>query len=125
MMCAMQKGHQLEFDCQCCQKPVSFSVFELNDPVNCEHCEQTYALGDAVLKRQLQKFTALCKQLIESEEILSNTSVGIDIGEHHVQIPYKILLTRLNPELDLVTGDHPLTIRFRIEPVKDAKTVLK
>lgn len=120
----MQKGSFLEFSCQNCKEPVCFSVFELNKEgfrAICDSCQQIYELGDDTLKRQLQKFSALCKQLIESEEILSNTSVGIDIGEHHVKIPYKILLTRLNPVLDLVIGDQPITIRFRIEPVKDAR----
>lgn len=123
----MQKGYILEFDCHSCGDAVSFSVFELDKPgcsIECEKCKQRYRLGDEVLQRQLKKFTALCKQLIESEEILSTAAVGIDVGEHHVKVPFKILLTRLNPVLDLVIGDQPFSIRFRIEPCKDVKNVL-
>lgn len=123
----MQKGYVLEFDCQSCGDAVTFSVFELDKPgcsIDCENCRQRYQLGDEVLQRQLKKFTALCKQLIESEEILSSAAVGIDIGEHHVKVPFKILLTRLNPVLDLVIGDRPFSIRFRIEPTKDVKNLI-
>ncbi len=119
----MQKGSLLEFNCQKCKEPVQFSIFMLDKPefpVKCEGCGQSYTLGDKTLKRQLQKFSSLCQQLVESEEILSETAVGIDVGEHHVKVPFKILLTRLNPVLDLMIGDHPLSIRFRFEPSKDS-----
>jgi len=119
----MQKGHILEFSCLSCQQPVNFSVFDLeshNSPVTCEHCQKKYAFTDETLKRQLRKFVALCRQIIESEEILGNTAVGIDVGEHHVTIPYKLLLTRLNSSLELMIGNKPTTIIFRIEPTKDA-----
>ncbi len=36
-----------------------------------------------------------------------------------MKIPFKLLLTRLNSTLDLMVGDDPLTIRFRVEPAKD------
>jgi hypothetical protein len=118
----MQKGHLLEFNCLCCKQPVSFSVFHLNQseaPVNCDHCPKKYAFTDETLKRQLKKFAALCMQLIESEEILGSAAIGIDLHEHHIKIPYKLLLTRLNSSLELKIGDQPVTIVFRIEPLKD------
>lgn len=116
----MQKSHNLQFKCQSCSAPVCFSIFELDhDHIACTQCKKKYAFNDASLKRQLKKFESLCKQLIDSEEILSNTSVGIDIGEHHVKVPFKILLTRLNSTLDLMIGNQPLSICFRIEPLKD------
>lgn len=118
----MQKGHQLEFNCMTCQEPVSFSLFSLETTeglITCSKCQKRYAFTDETLKRQLKKFEALCRQLIESEEILSSASIGIDVGEHHVQVPYKLLLTRLNSNLDLSIGDLPLHIKFRIEPLKD------
>ena len=123
----MQKGYILEFDCHQCAEAVPFSVFELDKGdccITCEACSRQYQLSDEVLRRQLKKFTALCRQLIESEEILSTAAVGIDIGEHHVKVPFKILLTRLNPVLDLTIGDQPMSIRFRIEPCKDARSAI-
>lgn len=122
----MQKGQLLEFHCISCQKPISFSVFNLNQSnflVSCESCEKKYSFNDETLKRQLNKFAALCHQLIESEEILGNASIGIDLHERKVKIPYKLLLTRLNSNLELNIGGHPVTIVFRIEPLKDISKI--
>lgn len=119
---SMQKGHLLEFNCQSCQQPIQFSIFELdreNTQLTCSNCKKKYILNDETLKRQLKKFAALCRQLIESEEILGNTAVGVDVGDRHVSIPYKLLLTRLSSSLDLKIGNETLSIKFRIEPLRD------
>jgi len=119
----MQKGHQLQFKCQNCEKKnINFSIFELENSdkgINCPDCHTTYDFSDKILKRQLSKFEKLCMQIHESEEILSNAAIGIYLGDREIKIPYKILLTRLNSTLDLIVGDQPLTIMFRIEPTLD------
>lgn len=118
----MQKGHKLQFHCQSCKHPVSFSIFELDmqgSQLACSSCNKKYVLDDPILKRQLKKFEALCRQIHESEEILGNASIGVDVGEKHVKIPYKLLLTRLNSSMDLTIGGQPLSISFRIEPIHD------
>jgi len=118
----MQKGNLLQFSCKGCKHPVTFSVFELENEkgsFSCSQCGHAYALRDPLLKKQLKLFEALCLQLIASEEILSHTSIGIDVGEHHVKIPYKLLLTRLNSTLDLMIDGEPLSIMFLIEPLKE------
>lgn len=118
----MKKGHHLQFCCLECQTPVQFSVFEitkLNHSIKCPRCQLNFDFTDEVLKRQIEKFEALCSQIKKSEEILSNTSVGIYIGDREVKIPYKLLLTRLNSSLDLIIGDRPLSISFRSEPILD------
>ncbi len=118
----MQKGHLLQFYCHQCQGPIQFSVFELEkreEGVACPHCGLVYDFSEETLKRQLRKFESLCQQIHLSEEILSNTSVGIYIGDREIKVPYKLLLTRLNSTLDLMIGDRPLTITFRIEPTMD------
>lgn len=118
----MQKGNLLQFKCIKCKQAVTFSIFELendSEPFSCPHCNREYALHDEILKKQLRLFEALCAQLIASEEILSHVAVGINIGEHHVKIPYKLLLTRLNSTLDLVIDGEPLSIMFLIEPLKE------
>lgn len=117
----MQKGSRLQFCCQSCQKPIEFSVFDLekNKLVACENCDKNYAFADDTLIRQIKKFEALCRQIRDSEEILGNTAVGINIGERLVKIPYKLLLTRLSSSLDLTIGDSLVSISFRIEPGKD------
>ncbi len=117
----MQKGHLLQFSCQSCQNPIQFSVFDIekNENVCCSECGLIYDFSDEGLRRQLRKFENLCRQIQLSEEILSNTSVGIYMGDREIKIPYKLLLTRLNSTLDLMVGDRPLTITFRIEPTID------
>lgn len=119
----MQKNRdKLQFCCLACQTPVSFSIFELdgeNAMIQCSKCSKKYAFQDETLKRQLKKFEALCRQLIDSEEILSNTCVGIDVGDHHVKVPYRLLVTRLSSTLDLTIGGQKVSIAFRVEPFKD------
>ncbi|MGA8164086.1 MAG: hypothetical protein WB791_03555 [Waddliaceae bacterium] len=118
----MQKGRRLQFHCLSCKEAIHFSIFELNkteDPLICSNCRRQYQFKDKILLRQCQKFEALCQQILDSEEILGNTSVGIDIGEHCVKIPYKLLLTRFNASLDLIVGNQPLSITFRLEPHVD------
>ncbi len=115
----MQKGHVLEFLCQSCQGPVDFSIFELDKregEVTCSHCSLIYDFSDENLKRQLKKFEDLCRQIQISEEILSNTAIGIYAGGKEVKIPFKLLLTRLNSTLELMIGNKPISITFRIEP---------
>lgn len=118
----MQKGHLLEFTCQSCQSFVCFSLFDLDKKggeISCLQCKVVYDFGDENLKRQLKKFINLCRQIQESEEILSATSLGVYIGDREIKIPFKILLSRLNSILDLNIGNNPFTIQFRIEPHKD------
>jgi transcription elongation factor Elf1 len=125
---SMQKGHILQFNCQSCQHPIQFSVFDLEEKkceMSCSNCKKKYSFDDDTLKRQLKKFAALCRQIIESEEILGSTAVGIDIGDRHIKIPYKLLLTRLSSSLDLMIGDQPVSIEFRIEPGKDIADISK
>lgn len=121
----MQKGHFLQFSCQNCHHSIHFSVFELEkgNLIKCPECAIAYDFSDEALARQLKKFENLCRQIQASEEILSNTSVGVSINGKEVKIPYKLLLTRLNSTLDLVIGDRPLTITFRIEPTIDTPTL--
>lgn len=118
----MQKGHFLQFNCQSCQTPVRFSIFDIekNQKICCKECDFIYDFHDENLKRQLRKFENLCRQIQLSEEILSNISIGICVGDREVKIPYKLLLTRFNSTLELILDDQPpLKIDFRIEPTVD------
>lgn len=124
----MQKGHHLQFDCLACKNPVHFSIFELEDephPLPCTSCKKQYAFDDDQLFRQLKKFEALCRQIVNSQEILGNTSVGIDVGGVQVKIPYKLLLTRFNSSIDLMIEDEPISITFRLEPALDFPEAVK
>lgn len=117
----MQKGHHLEFECQNCKEPVKFSIFSLdkNPKLECSNCQSAYQLNDEVLLRQLKKFDALCSQIHDSQEILGQAAIGVDVGDKQVKIPFKLLLTRLSSCLDLSIGGKPCTISFRFEPLQD------
>lgn len=117
----MQKGAVLHFPCQECQQTVNFSVFQLRteDKVKCQECEFTYDFNDEKLKRQLELFENLCRQIQLSEEILSDTTIGVFTGDKEVKIPFKILLSRLNSSLCLKIGEKLLSISFRLEPLTD------
>lgn len=114
--------YTFEFDCQSCKKPVGFSTALLDTQkadAKCSQCGKSYCIDDETLIRQLKQFEALCLQIRNSQEILGNASVGINVGDKHVKIPYKLLLARLTSHLDLKIGDQPLTITLRVEPLED------
>lgn len=119
----MQRGPHLTFNCVFCEKPVSFSVWnvlEEDHPIDCSHCRKKYIFNQEIL-RQLRKFESLCLQIHESEEILGSTHVAIDIGSHNVKVPYRLLLTRLSSVMNLTIGDKSLEIAFRTEPLIDCQ----
>lgn len=116
-----QKGHSLYFKCLSCHSPINFSIFDLDhcSSIDCPSCSKKYAFTDPVLIRQIKKFEALCCKIHDAKEILGHASVGVDVGTHHVKVPYNLLLTRLSSSLDLVMNDQPISITFRIEPAQD------
>lgn len=115
--------HQcLEFSCKRCAHPIGFSILITNSLL-CSSCGQEYLFDDPQLKVHLEKFECLCRQLIESKEILSSASVGVDVGEQSVKIPFNLLLTRFNSFLELEMEGEKIEIVFRAEPLKDAKKI--
>lgn len=115
-----EKNQSLQFKCVSCESDIVFSLFNLNDekPIACTECKKKYLFNDPNLIRQVKKFAALCAQIRDSEEILGHANIGIDVGEHHVKVPYKLLLSRLNSSLDLNIEGKNLSIQFRTEPTK-------
>jgi hypothetical protein len=112
----MQKGTTLEFACTHCGQPVKFSpLASTSSDISCPSCQTPYEFGKKIIG-QLKQFQALCQQIHESKEILGMAEIGIDVGEHQVKIPFKLLLTRFNNQLNLTIGDRPLTLLFRMEP---------
>lgn len=121
---SMTGGHCLTFRCvQCCQN-ISLSLQTLSShrplSLRCSDCSRIYDFNDPDLQRQLLKFMNLCAVLRDSEEILSDASVGVDVGPHQVQIPFRLLLTRLGATLDLSLEDEQCRLSFRFEPSAEA-----
>ena len=118
----MKMGHTLQFLCEGCDAPVLFSVLNSRDfcgIVQCQSCGKKYAFEDETLLRQLKQFESLCRQIHASEEILGSTAIAIDVGSHHVKVPFNILLTRLSPVIELNMLGKKVVIAFRVEPLKD------
>jgi len=118
----VQVGNNLEFQCitDGCGELVKFSVFDVtkNHGLRCTACGKEYTLGEELVAK-LDKFERLCRAVNEAEDILSETNVGINVYSHQVRIPFRLLLTRLNTQLNLTVGGKDIQIRFRVSPSKD------
>lgn len=127
MLVRMQSGHKLQFHCQECDSPILFSVLDrahFGNIVACSNCGRKYAFDDETLLRHLTQFEALCHQIYASEEILGSTAIAIDVGSHHVKVPFNILLTRLSSVIELNINGKKSVIFFRVEPLKDVPAAL-
>ena len=117
----MQIGENLEFSCikDGCNNTVRFSIFDIskNYSVSCSECGNEYKFTSGLLK-EIAKFESLCRAIVESEDILSSTNVSIDVGGHNVKIPFRLLLTRLNTQLDLDMNGKQIGIKFRLMPLQ-------
>lgn len=122
----MQNPHNLELVCPECETDIPFSLFELDQSshpaVECHKCGRAFLFEDETLRRQLHLFTALCKQLRDSEEILSDAAVSVTLGDQNVEVPYKLLLTRLNSKLQLTVGNKEISITFRMDTTCSKQT---
>ncbi len=118
----MQIGSTLEFRCikDDCGEIVKFAVFDVanNHIIRCGHCGKEYTFGDELLSK-LGKFEKLCRAVNEAQDILSDTNVAINVYSHEVKVPFRLLMTRLNTQLNLNLGGKDIQIRFRVSPLKD------
>lgn len=118
----VQIGNTLEFRCikNDCGEVVKFSVFEIakNHSIRCGACGKEYTFGENLVGK-LEKFEKLCRAVNEAQEILSDTNVAINVYSHEVKIPFRLLLSRLNTQLNLDVGGKEIQIRFRVSPLKD------
>ena len=85
--------------------------------VSCANCGNEYKFTSSLLQK-IAKFENLCRAITESEDILSDTNVSIDMAGHSVKIPFRLLLTRLNTQLDLDINGKELQIKFRLMPLQ-------
>lgn len=121
----IEVGHRLQLQCQQCDQPIEFSVLETRaQGLQCSCCGQQYRFDDLSLIRQLRQFEALCRQIHASQEILGKTVIALNVGEHHVKVPFNLLMTRFSSVLELNINGKKTEILFRIEPVKDVAEVL-
>ena len=117
----MPAGNEIEFPCvgDGCGHILSFSAV---DPVServiiCPSCKKKYEF-DPTLMAKLNRFDNLVRAVREAEDILGDINIGIDVEGHSVQVPYRLLLTRMNTYLTLKIGGRDVKFRFRVEPLK-------
>jgi len=84
----------------------------------CPNCGKQFGIESESIARQISLFSDLCKQIKDSEEILSSASIAVAVGNKEVKVPFKLLLTRLKSTLDLEIDGQKLCISKRAEPLK-------
>ena len=118
--------NNIEFRCvnDSCDKFISMSLKEIesNPTIVCSGCGQSYTFNKEFIDK-LKKFEKLVLAVREAEDILGSTNVAINIKDHQIKVPYRLLLTRLNTLITLNIGGKEINFRFRIEPLNDQKTL--
>jgi hypothetical protein len=113
-------------NCVNCKAPVPFALKLLDKfPCisKCPGCKKPFGIEPGSLARQIKLFVALCQQLDASEEILSDASVAVRVGNEEVKVPFKLLLTRLRSTLDIEVDGQKVSISYRTEPLQVAKSL--
>ena len=111
---------QLDFHClaEDCSGVVGFDLASVADPefqAVCPVCHRAYAL-DAALQDKLERMMKLIEALRNSEDILGDSVVSVNVAGGEVRVPYALLLTRLNTLITLNLGDTPTDFHLWVEP---------
>ncbi|MBN1917775.1 MAG: hypothetical protein JW889_07695 [Verrucomicrobia bacterium] len=126
----MQLGSVLEFHCvaEGCSHAIRFAILDVRNDhrLTCSACGQKYFFNPELVCA-LSKFDKLCRAIHESEDILSDTNVAVNVANHEIKIPFRLLLTRLNTSLTLRIAQElngkqvecPIDIQFRLQPLTD------
>jgi transcription elongation factor Elf1 len=115
-------SEQFDFHCiqEDCSNTVAFSVGRLagDATVLCKSCGCEYKF-QAELVDKFQRFAALLKAVQNTQDILGDINVGIQVEGHSVKIPYRLLLTRLNTMITLQMGGQKVDFHVRVHPLAD------
>ena len=118
----MEKAGKIEFKCieKDCEGIISLSILDIEDgsKVQCPDCDNEYTFNKDLIEK-IKKFVNLIYTVRDSEDILGNTHIAIDVKGNSVHIPYRLLLTRLNTLLSLKIGEKTISFKFRVEPLKE------
>lgn len=103
-----------------CGEPLSFSIEEADNAtaILCPSCGNEYRFNEKLCDK-FRKFANLINAVRDAEDILGGMNVGLDFHGHSIQVPYRLLLTRLNTFLTLTMGDRTFNFRLRVEPLRD------
>lgn len=111
----------IDFCCseQDCGRTITFNLLELRESdasITCESCRRSYEFDDAFLAK-LEKLRVLVLAVKDAEDILGDCSVGVATANGELKLPYKLLLTRLNTQINLAGSGQTMEFHFRVEPL--------
>ena len=110
----------LDFCCkqENCGGVIKFNLADVVDPdfqAVCPECHSAYALDDA-LRDKLKRMLELILAIRNSEDILGDSVVSVNVAGGEVRIPYALLLTRLNTMISLDIGGSKTDFHLWVEP---------
>ena len=113
-------GATLDFCCkqEGCNGVIKFNLADVVDPdfqAVCPECHNAYALDDA-LRDKLKRMLELILAIRNSEDILGDSVVSVNVAGGEVRIPYALLLTRLNTMITLDIGGSKTDFHLWVEP---------
>jgi hypothetical protein len=119
-MNALAAKAQIDFHCleDDCREVVKFNLSDIASrdfQAVCPKCHRAYQLDDA-LKDKLTRMLELVQSIRRAEDILGDAMVSVNVAGGNVQIPYVLLLTRLNTLITLDFGDKKVDFHLWIEP---------
>ncbi len=111
---------QIDFHClnEGCDGVVAFNICEVSArdfQAVCPKCHHPYAL-DKTIKDKLTRMMKLVEAIRDSEDILGDSNVSVNVAGGQVKIPYALLLTRLNTLITLDFGGSRVDFHLWIEP---------
>ena len=111
---------QFDFHCLAddCEGVVGFDINSIADPefqAVCPVCHRAYALDD-VLRDKLCRMMKLISAIRDSEDILGDSVVSVNVAGGEVRIPYALLLTRLNTLISLEIAGQKTDFHLWVEP---------
>ena len=117
---ALGKKAVIEFKCSNsdCQGTVKFSLADISDnefQAVCPECHRPYELDEA-LRNKLARMLKLVAVIRESEDLLGDAMISVNVANGSVQIPYAMMLTRLNTVISLEMGETKTDFHLRVEP---------
>lgn len=111
---------QIDFHCLApgCNGIVKFNLSNVSErdfQAVCPKCHHPYVL-DKDIRGKLSRMLNLVIAIRNSEDILGDSNVSVNVAGGAVKIPYALLLTRLNTLITLNFGGNKVDFHLWIEP---------
>jgi len=111
---------QLDFRClaEDCEGVVKFNLADIAETefqVVCPVCHRAYEL-DETLRDKLERMLDLIVAIRNSEDILGDSVVSVNVAGGSVRVPYALLLTRLNTLISLEVAGKKTDFHLWVEP---------